>query len=341
MTNKRRTRIKPKAPTQQPAADPTSATPPRPEAPKADPNRDTRTRAYGHAYAERQEVLTSIPAKLVDETRKTSHHIIDTLAKTALAISSAENAGEKLNVIQSLWNMQKEAEDRQAEREFNVAKVAVAMEMPPIPKTKKREFMDKNNNLQSTSYADLDDIESVLDPICRKYGIVKEYSSKTNDKGWAAQVCTVRHVSGHKETYESPFMPLDGTGSKNNNQAAGSTAKYGRRYALIGAFNIYHVDEDTDGATVDDGAPKGDKFTERVQQDAAKAEPPKDADKPRQLTLPEAAEALERKIRNAPMEKRGEILMGHIKIVGAMEKDATLNDKAAELRKLCEEPAHA
>lgn len=282
----------------------------------------------------RAQVLTSLPAKIVEENRKTTHHIIDTLARTALAISTAENAGEKLNVIQSLWNMQKEAEDRQAEREFNVAKVSVAMEMPPVPKTKKIDFIDKKNEQQTRYYADLDDIEGVLDPICRKYGIVKEYSTKTDARGWAAQVCTVRHVSGHKEVYEGSYMPLDSTGSKNNSQAALSTAKYSRRGALIGAFNIYHVDEDLDGETPDTG-PKEDKFAARAQAQAAAAKPaPQPTDKPK-LSLDEAATVLEHKLQNTPLEKRGAVLMEHIKIIGAMEASDKLAAKAKELRELC------
>ena len=165
---------------------------------------------------------------------------------------------------------------------------------------------------------------------------MKEYSSKSNDKGWACQVLTVRHVSGHKEVYESPYMPLDTSGSKNNQQGAGSVAKYGRRYALIGAFNIFHVDEDVDGATGSQ-APKEDEFAARVNADAAKQSPPKGQ---QPLSLPEAANALESKLRNAPMEKRADILMKNISIVGAMENDATLQEKAVELRRLCEEHTH-
>jgi ERF superfamily len=285
--------------------------------------------------AQQQEIITSVPARIIEKDRKTSHTIIDALANTALAISGGENPVEKMSVLKDLWAMQKEAEDRQAEREFNTAKVLVAMQLPQIPKTGLREFKDKNNQVQSSSYALLDDIEGVLDPICRTNGIVKEYSSKTDAKGWACQVLTVRHVSGHKEVYESPYMPLDTTGSKNNNQGAGSTAKYGRRYALIGAFNIFHVDDDTDGATVT-GEPKEDKFAARVQEEAAKQQPKG----PAPLSLPEAAAALESKLRNAPVEKRAETLMKHINIIEAMEKDETLKPKAAELRQLCEEKAN-
>lgn len=278
-----------------------------------------------------RQQLVSVPAKLVEQDRKTSHHIIDTLAKTALAISSADNASEKLSVIKELWTMQKEAEDRQAEREFNTAKVMVGTELKNIPKSGKREFIDKNNQKQESDYATLDDVEGVLDPLCRKYGLVKEYSSRSNDKGWACQILTVRHVSGHKEVYESPYMPLDTSGSKNNQQGAGSVAKYGRRYALIGAFNIYHVDDDNDGAGDTAGKPKDDKFGARVadaSKDAGKGGP--------QLTLEQAAEQLENKLRNLAPDKRGEALMKHINIIDAMQQDEVLAPKAAELRKLCE-----
>lgn len=283
----------------------------------------------------KQTIITSVPARIIEQDRKTSYHIIDTLSKTALAISGGENATEKLNVIQALWNMQKEAEDRQAEREFNTAKVVVAQKLPTIPKTGKREFTDKNNQLQSSTYSTLDDIESVLDPICRDHGLIREYSSKSNEKGWACQVLTVRHVGGYKEIYESPYMPLDTSGSKNNQQGAGSVAKYGRRYALIGAFNIYHVDDDTD-ATGQPDAAKEDKFGARVQDEAEKQQPAKG---PATLSLPEAAAKLEIKLRNTALDKRPETLIKHIAVIEAMEKDETLAANAAALRKLCEEIA--
>lgn len=278
--------------------------------------------------------IISVPANIIAHDRKTSNQIIETLSKTALSIAGSEGAADKVMVLQTLWNMQKEAEDRQGEREFNIAKVAVAMELPPIPKTKLIEFVDKKNEKQSRAYSDLDDIEGVLDPICRKYGITKEYSTRTDAKGWACQILTVRHVGGHKEVYEGSYMPLDTTGAKNNSQAALSTAKYSRRGALVGAFNIYHVDEDLDGATPISTEAKPDKFGERVEKEAAKQPAAKEI-----LTLPEAATALESKLRNLPMEKRADVMIKHINIIGAMEADPALAAKAAELRQLCEEKA--
>ncbi len=289
------------------------------------------------AAAPKQHILAPVSAKLVDEGRKQSHYLIDTLSKTALSIAGGEGASEKVNVIERLWNMQKEAEDRQAEREFGIAKVALAMELPTIPKKHSIEFIDKNNVKRETPYADRADIESVLDPICRKHGFSKEYSTETID-GKACQVLTVRHVAGHKEVFRSPYMPLDTTGSKNNNQAAGSTSEYGKRYALIGAFNIIGVDKDDDGNKGENpSATPTDKFAARVHEQTSA---PTVTDEER---LHIAANQLTQMLSDAQTkEKRGEILMKNLKIVGKLEQG---NDehkaKAVAIRKLAEEePAH-
>lgn len=278
------------------------------------------------------QVLAPISAKLVDEGRKQSHYVIDTLAKTAMTLAGGDGASDKVAVIERLWAMQKEAEDRQQEREFGISKVALAMELPTIPKKHVIEFIDKNNVKRETPYADRGDIEGVLDPICRKHGFSKEYTTDTID-GKACQVLTVRHVAGHKEVFRSPYMPLDTTGSKNNNQAAGSTAEYGKRYALVGAFNIIGVDKDDDGNLGKGNNEKGaDKFGDRVKQEAGKTDATP-------IALDDAVAALETKLRNEPdKERRGEILMKNVKLLSALV-DAGNHAKEQELRKLAEEVA--
>lgn len=277
-----------------------------------------------HVRTPEQEIVSNVPAHIIAEGRNNSRHIIDTLAETALKLAGSPDAEAKLTVIERMWSMQKDAEDRQAAREFGIAKVAVAMEMTPIPKRHKG-----HNGM----YADRSDIESVLDPICRKHGFSKEYSTKTNERSLACQVLTVRHVGGHTESYESPYMPVDKTGNKNENQAAGSTSEYGQRYALKGAFNVIGIDVDDDGAALVEKAP--DKFAERVHGDAGK--PVQQPAQPKaKMTLAEAAAALEERIMASEPAKRGAVLMEYKKILAAMEADEGLKDKAAELRKLCE-----
>ena len=281
----------------------------------------------------------NVPARLIEENRQNSNSIITSLNKTAVALASKDGGVQQVEIMERLYAMQRVAEDRQAEREFGVAKVALAMGLPTIPKRGKIEFIDKTNQKQEREYATRVDIESVLGPLCRMHGFSLEYSTETDSKGWACQVLTVRHVGGHKEVYRSPSMPLDTSGAKNNQQGAGSTSEYGKRYAVIGAFNIIGVDRDDDGnlGKHDGGDAVDDKFTSRVLSAAAKAaeKKPETPPQPRTMTLEEAAVALAKKLADAPVDKRGDVLMGNLKIIAAMEAEPALAAKAAEMRAFC------
>ena len=286
------------------------------------------------------KTVANVPLRLVEENRHHSNQIINALTKAATTIAGKENALEVVEVMERLHKMQVFAENRQAEREFGAAKVAVAQELPTIPKTKSYEFVDKNNQKQTRMYSDRVDIESVLHPLCIKHGFSKEFSSKTDARGWTCQVMKLRHAGGHTEVYESPYQPLDTTGSKNNSQAASSTAEYGMKQVLKGAFNIIGVDFDDHGDNVNmpnSNAATPDKFTAKVKEEAQGAKAP---EKP-EMPLPEAAAAFEQRLTALAPEKRGEYLMRHIKLVAAMEAEPTLAPKAAELRKLCEVQTNA
>lgn len=273
----------------------------------------------------RQEV--TLPARILEERRREDNHLISALMKAATDIANVD-----IDKMERLWLMHKEQVAMRAEQEFSMAKVSLAMELPAIPKSKKIEFIDKNNQKRETPYADRGDIESVLEPLCQRHGFSKEYSTKTID-GKACQALTVRHTSGHKEVYESPYMPLDTSGSKNNNQAAGSTAEYGKRYALVGAFNIIGVDKDDDGNNGKAEGNTGDKFAERVNKEADAVQiTGKSASE-----LGVAAAQLRHKVREAPsIERKGEILMRNVKLLGALD-DAGFAELSAAIRKLAEE----
>lgn len=298
----------------------------------------------------KQEVLAAAPQKLIDDGRRQSVAIIDTLSKTALALAGADDASEKVAVIERLWAMQKDAENRQAEREFGIAKVGLAMEMPTIPKTKMIEFVEKaSGKLRQTPYASRPDIESVLDPLCKKHGFSKEYSTDTIN-GQACQVLTVRHVAGHKEVFKSPYMPLDTGPGRNNLQAAGSTSEYGKRYALIGAFNIIGADKDDDG-NLGGTTPKSDKFSARVGEQASTSNvdvidaKPTQEDKDNERTPLEiaqrAADTLEERLMAATdSDRRGQILMTNIRIVKELEIQGDLL-RAEQLRSIAEGNNHA
>lgn len=266
-----------------------------------------------------------VPQRLLEERQAESSHIIGAL------LTAASDPKNDVDKMERLWIMHKEALAMRAEQEYAIAKNALAMEIPPIPKNHVIEFLDKKNKLQRTPYADRGDIEKVLDPICQKHGFSREYTTEVVD-GKIQTVLIVRHVGGHKEYYRSPPMPLDTTGSKNNNQAAGSTSEYGKRYALIGAFNIIGVDRDDDGNLGESPEDAGkDKFAEKVKEQSSVQDV-----KPK-ITVEQLAKMLEAKLRNEPSKlRRGEILMANVNILADMEEKG-LNDMACAIRDLAEE----
>lgn len=223
-----------------------------------------------------------------------------------------------------------------AEQEFAIAKNALAKIIPAIPKSHKISFIDKNKVLQETPYANREDIEKVIGPLYRDAGFSTEYTTEYVD-GKIMTVLIVRHNSGHKEIYKAAPMPLDTSGSKNNNQAAGSTSEYGMRYCLKGAFNVMGVDVDDGGNLGKNPADKAaDKFTDRVNQESAK--PADTTVESGKISLADAAATLEKKLRDEPDQaKRGEIVMKNVKILGALDEDGQ-NQRATDIRALAELP---
>lgn len=262
----------------------------------------------------------TVTHKIIEERRREESTLL------AAIVSAASNPAVDVDKMERLWIIHKEAQAARAEQEFSMAKNALALEIPPIPKRHKISFVDKNGVKQETPYANREDIEAIIGPIYRRHGFSTEYSTFYID-GKIQTAMTLRHTGGHKGVYHSAPMPLDTTGSKNNNQAAGSTSEYGMRYCLKGAFNIIGIDTDDDGAGGKDKGNTGDKFAERVGEEADKKD------------LEGAAQKLTDKLRAATAgEKRGQILMNNLKLIGALEA-GTEGQKllAQSIRKLAEE----
>lgn len=261
--------------------------------------------------------LVVVPERMLQERRQDSDSLISALARAA--------ADPKMDVdkIERLWAIQKEATAMRAEQEFSSAKNAVAKNIPPIPKNHLIKFVDKKGNTQETPYADRHDIEKAIGPIYLAAGFSTEYTTDYVDSK-IQTVLILRHNSGHKEFYKAPPMPLDTSGSKNNNQAAGSTSEYGMRYCLKGAFNIIGVDKDDDGNLGEPTAGhKGDKFGARVAEQSGTADVVDVAPQAEEHindTIKRAAETLIEKIKSAETpERRGQVLMRNVKLLKEME----------------------
>lgn len=138
----------------------------------------------------------------------------------------------------------READERQAKKDYFAAMSKCQAELPVVTKTK------KNTHTNST-YADLAAIEDQAMPIIHQHGFAVSFQPDGyNDKGELRIRWEISHEAGHARDGIGE-IPVDGAGSqgkvnKTGTQAFGSTATYGRRYLLCMLFNI-STGDDVDG----------------------------------------------------------------------------------------------
>jgi hypothetical protein len=129
-----------------------------------------------------------------------------------------------------------------AKNAFVAAFVAVQSELPVIERKGMITVKKEGRLVHSTPYAQWADINEIIKPILGRHGLALWF--KTNTEGERLTITAILgHVDGHIETNTVP-LPLDRTGSKNENQAVGSTLTYGQRYAATGLLNLTSRAED-------------------------------------------------------------------------------------------------
>jgi hypothetical protein len=142
-----------------------------------------------------------------------------------------------------MLTMQERILDRQAEMDFNVAMAKLRKELPPI-------FKNKKNIQTNSTYADLDAIKKVADPLLTKYGFYDRYEDVYPDERTVETTCEIVHESGHSKRNSVRFT-LDDAGIKGSinktpTHATASSMTYGQRLSLCRALGI-RLSTDDDG----------------------------------------------------------------------------------------------
>lgn len=146
--------------------------------------------------------------------------------------------------LQALTAMQERAEDRQSRRAFAFAMAQAQAETQAVVRASK---VNLGEGKGSYNYASLDAIDAMIRPIMTQHGFSITYDRTTRPEGGGFVITgTLWHRDGHSIEASFP-LPLDSGAGRNNLQAAGSTDSYGRKYILLGFFNIVRKNEDDDG----------------------------------------------------------------------------------------------
>lgn len=187
-------------------------------------------------------------AKSTEEKTHSKQMAPQELNSPAEMIRMAVTGGADLSKLEKLLELQKQWEDRQAEKIYNEDMAVVHQNIQSVVKTKK-------NPMTNSRYADLNQIIVQTKDVYAKEGFsVSFYEGDNAPEGHIRVMVDVQHRLGHKQTrhYDVPF---DGKGIKGNVNmtaihAKASSISYGRRYLMCMIFNI-PTGDDNDGNTTE------------------------------------------------------------------------------------------
>lgn len=155
------------------------------------------------------------------------------------------NPDVDVHKMNAILDLQQKVMARQAELDFHNDMASLKAELNNNPIIKSR----KNGQTKST-YADLDDVKSVIDPLLSKYGFYDKYEDDFPADGIVGTTCVIVHRNGHKEKNRVQFT-LDNKGiagsvNKTTVHATASSLTYGQRISLCRALGV-RISDDDDG----------------------------------------------------------------------------------------------
>lgn len=182
------------------------------------------------------------------EARPLPTHAMSPEAGGLLEVISRAASDPTVNVenLGKLMDLYERISDRGAKAEFTQA-LATMQPLLPVITENGAISTDKGQTVQST-FARWEDINDAIRPILADHGFALNFKpGRAGDQVLVTGVLS--HIGGHSEE-ATVTLGLDGSGSKNNVQAVGSSISYGKRYAAISLLNITSrapADRDDDG----------------------------------------------------------------------------------------------
>lgn len=176
--------------------------------------------------------------------------VSETAAIVHMIERAARDPAVDIDKMERLVALRERMLDRDAKIAFDIAFAKMQPELPVIDKKGRIQGESKRTGDKlDQRHGRWEDISPAVVPVISKhgFGIRFEQAQVPGPDGTTRTriTCIVSH-SGHRESAYFD-LPLDTTGSKNNVQAYGSTASYGRRYSATLALNIVTKGEDDDG----------------------------------------------------------------------------------------------
>lgn len=181
------------------------------------------------------EVLDSLPVGATSETA----------AILSMVERAATNPAVNIDTMERLMVMHRQERDRIAHLSFTAALGQAQSEITRV-------IGNRKNEQTKSHYATFAKLDDAVRPTYTAHGFTVSFTTEPQDKADILRVVgKLTHRDGHCERYEID-MPADGKGAQGaavmtRTHATGSGYTYGRRYLLIGMFNIPVAAQDDDG----------------------------------------------------------------------------------------------
>jgi|HubBroStandDraft_4_1064222.scaffolds.fasta_scaffold201547_2 hypothetical protein len=153
---------------------------------------------------------------------------------------------DNVAALERLVSLYERMQDKDAEKQFAAAFVAMQADLPPIEATK---AVPNRDGTIRYHYAPYESIMAQVKPVLQKHGFTVTFSMDIKEDR-VVQTCTLTHIGGHSRT--NSFLARIGNGppSASGAQADGAASTYAKRFALCNALNIT-TEVDTDAAAQD------------------------------------------------------------------------------------------
>lgn len=182
----------------------------------------------------------------------------DGAASITALLHLAVEKGTPVAELKELVALHEHMEKRAAAKAFAVAMKAFQTECKSIKHNKTAKITLKGGGQFSFTYASIDEVAEVINPILAEHGLSYTWNAASNESGALITVtCLVSHVDGHSVA-SSITLPTASDSAMSPQQKISAANNFGRRLSLESALGITTSQEDRAEPNAADQTPISD-----------------------------------------------------------------------------------
>jgi hypothetical protein len=147
--------------------------------------------------------------------------------------------------LKELFALHERMTDREAANEFNRALAAFRAECPKIHQNRTAQITTSSGGSYSFTYAELDEITRIVDPILVKHGFSYTWDSETNEKALLTSTFILTHVNGHSRRTHFT-VPTENKSGMSPQQKIGAADSFAKRKSMCNGLGIVTTDNEID-----------------------------------------------------------------------------------------------